>query len=264
MLLSNPRVGFTRPVNYAVAPSNTELMSGDLVRQWRAMNRTQTLSPYLANTISVGSGALVDATQAAAYITTSTTLNSCAGVQFPKHTGCCPPGLGKYHYVYWPRPLFISFQFGIVTTLAVGSVIIGSYGSDNNASLQAYGDSGGGVLYKGSWVPTRSCVWFLIDSTGLISIGMCNAVAVTHSLTSTGVTMSVTGSTEPITHEILFAPDGTGNVHAFLDNVFLITITGMQTTQSGTDNYPFIGIFNGTIATQDMLVYPLEVTSKAY
>lgn len=250
------------PVNYAVAPGNLEPMSGELVRQWRAMNRTQTLTPYLATPITVGSGAVLGATEAASYLTTSTSLNSCAGVQFPKHTGCCPPGLGKYHFVYWPRPLMISFQFGIVTTLVAGSVIIGSYGNDNTLANQPYADSGGGVLYKGSWVPVRPCVWFLIESTGALSIGIRNAT--TNSLTLTGTTVNMTASTEPIVQELVFALDGTGNVNVFLNNVFVATIAGMQTTPGSTDSYPWIGILNGTIATQDMLVFELEVTTKAY
>lgn len=257
------------PINYGSIPSPTQLMSGQLVSQWDASHRKETISVIEisgAGPVVVGSGTLNgSATGTAASLSTGATLKSFAGWQFPKHTGCCTPGSSHYHYVNWPKLAYVSFRFGIATTIAGTRCLMGGYGTD--LADVPWADSGGGVLYGASWLPYRSCVWFIIDSTGALSIGISTETAASAVIYPTSAVVNVTGAAAVLVQEILYQFDGLGNVSIFLNNnpVPVITLSGVMASESNNDNYPFMGVFNestGTGHAQDFLAFPLEVTTR--
>lgn len=214
-----------------------------------------------------GSGsALVGSTPSAALLTTGTVNKCYAGWIFPKHIGGAKPGSGRYHFISWNYPLIINFRFGFNTTLLANCYLMGAYGSSNTNVPSNYTDPNDPTtpLLAQNWLPPASCIWFVIDSTGAISVGT-NAEGSTAVLYPTTGVVSVTGASEPILQELTFQTFGNGQVSVFLNRgrTPIATLSGLQTTLSATDNYPFIGIFNeptGTAHAQAFLAFPLDVT----
>lgn len=282
--------------DFTSQPSAAKNLTGALYRQFRAFNRTETLDTFLGNqnngnssiayilgSTSGTSGVLVGWTpHAAEWVIGGTAgssfANSAAGILWPKHTGCCIPGVTNYHVAAWQVPLLVSFRFAIANIdMGSGCYIIGGYGGD---SSDVPWQLNGGVLYGQGWLNGGSGITtanecrmgFMIKGDGTLSIYTCDGTGNPVSVNVTGTTVDTTAHSNPFMQELVFVTEGNGHVNVFLnpgpDVVYVGRFAGLRTTVGNADNYPFLVGFNepsGTTVTNlDFQAYPMEVTAAIY
>lgn len=247
------------PINYGVLPANTQVLSGQLTRQWMAANRktVQNLESSIIGDLNVGSGNSVSILANIAFMSTGATSASRTGIFWQKSSGPCIPGSGHYHYVSWNGVIMVSWRFGFFTTLTAGTGIIGYLGTD-----------GANFPSSLSWAPQFAGMGFKILADGTMRVYVDNIDASTHNLYLTSATVNVTGLAQCLVQEVLLISDGQGNVFAYLNNVHVGTFTGMQKTENmNNDCYPCIAEFNepsGSATDLNFGIFPMEITAQAY